>query len=143
MICHSHTPSHLSLDLINVLNQSISRSLIVLAVAVSIRQLVIFCNLLVGLNLFDLFFYQYSTHDIFVSFTESRITSLYPRVFGICLHLIDFVDIIFFLWIFFFNPASQASLLFTYVYFGFCLRLTDFISISFLRYFFFKCIFFS
>ena len=61
----------------------------------------------------------------------------------------DFVYIWLTLWIlyffygYFFNPASQASLLFTYVYLGFCLRLTDFISISFLQYFFFKCIFFS
>ena len=105
MICHSHTPFHLSLDLINALNLSISQSPNVLTVAVSIRQLAIICSLLVGLNLSDLFFLQYSTHDIFVSFTESCITSLYLRVFGILFTFDWLCGYFFFLWIFF----SQSS----------------------------------
>ena len=90
-----HTPFHLFSDLIHVWNLSTSQSLICLAVAVSTKKLVVFCNLLVSLNLSDLFFLQYSTHHIFCV-SPSHVSLPFTIVYlGFCLHLIDFCDIFF------------------------------------------------
>ena len=92
MISLSHTPSLPFSVLINVWNLRTSQSLICLIVAFCTRQLVIFCDLLVGLNLSDLF--SHNIPPIFFFVSLSHVSLLFTIVYlGFSLHFIDFCDI--------------------------------------------------